>query len=275
MIRRRSAFTLVELLLVIAVIGILIGLLVPAVQKVRESAARAQDANNIKQQCLALHSCHDTYRILPPVYGNFPSPNGAVGPPAGTGTLQYFLLPFLEQEGLFNSISVSSDFATYSPLKVFMAPSDPTMPQDGLVTMMCGPAGACSYASNELVFTSQPGGYARIPATFPDGTANTIVFGERYTDCNGTAVGWQMGMCGNPPTWPYDYLSQSYPSLPLPQFAPVPANCDFTLLQSPYQSGMMVGLGDGSVKLMSSSVSPYSWNRALNPSDEEVLDSTW
>jgi prepilin-type N-terminal cleavage/methylation domain-containing protein len=273
--RRRSAFTLVEVLVVIAVIAILIGLLVPAVQKVRESAARAQDANNLKQQCLALHSCHDMYKILPPVYGNFPNPNGAVGPPAGMGTLQYFLLPFLEQEGLYTSVTVSSDFAMNSPLKVFMSPSDPTMPPDGIVTMMGGPYGACSYASNSLVFTSKPGGYARIPATIPDGTANTIVFGERYTNCSGMAVGWQMGMCGCPPTWPFDYQSVTYPSLPLPQFAPLPAECDCTLLQSPYRAGMMVGLGDGSVKLMSSTVSAYSWNRALNPADEEVFDNTW
>jgi hypothetical protein len=67
----------------------------------------------------------------------------------------------------------------------------------------------------------------------------------------------------------------NYPSLPLPQFAPRPFECDPMLLQSPYRAGMMVGLGDGSVKLMSSTVSQYSWNRALNPADEDVFDNTW
>src|SRR5438477_6814444 len=90
----RAAFTLVELLLVIAIIGVLVALLLPAVQTARESSRRSQCANNLKQQGLAIHSFHDGNNIFPFNYQ-------LIGVNAWEATsANYFILPYIEQKNL-------------------------------------------------------------------------------------------------------------------------------------------------------------------------------
>src|SRR3954470_12013329 len=98
--RRRPGFTLIELLVVIAIIAILIALLVPAVQKVRESAARSQCQNNLKQWGLALHAYHDANKKFPA--GITTTTNDDIMPTPRRTALIY-LLPYVEQEALFRN----------------------------------------------------------------------------------------------------------------------------------------------------------------------------
>jgi prepilin-type N-terminal cleavage/methylation domain-containing protein/prepilin-type processing-associated H-X9-DG protein len=122
----RRGFTLIELLVVIAIIGILIGLLLPAVQKVREAANRMKCANNMKQLGIALHNFHGAY-------GGFPK----AGKVSNELSWHVFMLPFIEQDALYRQFSFvpgsycgasgtgpnKNIYAVQNEIKMFMCPS--------------------------------------------------------------------------------------------------------------------------------------------------------
>src|SRR4051794_24970553 len=116
----RRAFTLFQLLVVIAVLAILIGLLLPAVQKVRQAAARTQSVNNLKQIGLAVHARQDAYRKLPP------------GRDANGFSTAAHLLEYIEQDNLYKQIhfekpvgDAANDGARKAVVKLFLSPLDP------------------------------------------------------------------------------------------------------------------------------------------------------
>jgi prepilin-type N-terminal cleavage/methylation domain-containing protein len=303
---RLKGFTLIELLVVIAIIAILIGLLLPAVQKVREAAARISDANNLKQMSLALHSCNDANGKLPPSVGYFPGAvNAGWNVPASHGTAMYMILPYMEGGAIFNNtVNFSwtalnaANVPTSTVVKSYVSPGDPSAPANLMVNANWGARGATSYAANYYVFGNTDGGSANIPRTFQDGQSNTIVWVERYAVCN---------LTGNVPpplghAWDNDtnnagptnnissndtsptYWSNSVaawtnppnnPPLLPPQFQPSASACDPTRTQGPYAGGMMVGLGDGSIRLVNSGVSQLTWNEAIFPNDGQPLGSDW
>src|SRR5262245_18962353 len=102
-------FTLVELLVVIAIIGVLVALLLPAVQAAREAARRTQCSNNVKQQVLALHNCHDTHLYMPQF--GYAWPRGSTT--LTSSSTFWSILPYMEQRALFDKLqglSTSSAF---------------------------------------------------------------------------------------------------------------------------------------------------------------------
>ena len=142
-----DGFTLVELLVVIAIIGILVALLLPAVQAAREAARRMQCSNNLKQLALASHNYHDTYKAIPPRKGGTNTAfAGTARNNSNGGRLSAFimLLPFFEQQGLYNAIQAGDLTGAGRP--VTPAPGGPNV----------HPGGPCAWCSWPAVWNNSP-----------------------------------------------------------------------------------------------------------------------
>ena len=122
----RRGFTLVELLVVIAIIGILVALLLPAIQAAREAARRSQCSNNLKQITLGLQNYHDTYRAFPP--GVIWGPGQPNFTRAYHHTWNVMILPFIEQTALYDTVDknlpIWGQAIVSTPVAALRCPSD-------------------------------------------------------------------------------------------------------------------------------------------------------
>jgi len=293
---RRLGFTLIELLVVIAIIAILIGLLLPAVQKVREAAARMKCSNNLKQMSLATINCADNHAgKLPPSIGCYPYTSytweGANG--NGNGGAFLHILPYIEQSNVYNQTLIADGrnggHQTYSEwaniltnpgvrINTYICPTDPTNNISNLYSR-------ASYGQNGQLFFHNyqwgPPGLVNFPAYITDGTSNTIMYAEKIAECNTGNY--------NDNFWP-DWgpiFSSNQEGDPTGVGAPIwqlvkqyfnsgsQGNCNGGIASSPHTASINVGMSDGSVRNVSSTVTQATWWFALTPNGNETLGGDW
>jgi prepilin-type N-terminal cleavage/methylation domain-containing protein len=280
--RRNQGFTFIELVVVIGIIAILIGLLAAWFLKIHAAADQAKSIDNLRELASASINCNQQWKKLPAGVGYFPR----AGRPSGT--LFQLLLPHLKEN-----------------TAIFVAPGDPSLPADNLLK---NGLGACSYAGNGYVFSGDDGltwqdiapdtppncnnfPTAMIPTTFLDGTANTVLFMEKYARCNlvenprqgyeedgpgehgwadNTLLGKKIGTNGY-----YSNFTPIQISLASPQFQPHLLDADCKLPQGFSHSSIGVSMADGSTRSISFRVSLKTWGLLLLPNDEQRIPGDW
>jgi type II secretory pathway pseudopilin PulG len=291
----RRAFTLFQLLIVIAILAILIGLLLPAVQKVREAAARTQSMNNLKQIALAALNYADVNNnILPP------------GVDDKHFSTRAYLLPYIEQQNIFNLIdfkkSIDDDAnakARQIQIKTYLTPRDPLL-------SVKAEWGATNYLFNDQVFVPIAK-QMKFPQSITDGTSNTVLDGEtlkgdgqtkavdvrrqyvllkkedlkatgadtgvKYFKDNKNIAGdrcasWMDGRFLQGTFNGRLRLNDERPDVSCGGVSGVSALRSFDTI-------IPVGMLDGSVRNVSTSVSHATWKAALTPNGGEVLGADW
>jgi type II secretory pathway pseudopilin PulG len=285
-------------LVVIAIIGILVALLLPAVQAARESSRRAQCGNNMKQLMLSVHHFNDQSNgKLPPA--NFYQTVNAQAGNAAEGSAFYALLPFYEQPNVFSTFTRDRPDAGYLGAQllalppIHVCPSDPTT--NNGIAILDQKTATSNYALNLVLFGA--GGTFNVKGQssplsvgkIPDGTSNTIGLVET-SGCFPAypTINPQSGTPENFMSWPFPaYLNTlgpywpnpdelpgqpSYTGLfPLPQFDVQASQADPNLCQSYHPTIMNIAMADGSLRTISSGISQISWTAGLDPSDGRVL----
>jgi len=294
--RRARGFTLIELLVVISIIGVLVSLLLPAVQSAREAARRAQCVNNLKQLGLASHNYLDRWEALPSGYRWDPLTGDLAG---YVGTGHGFLAPIaaeLEQTALMNTWNMSVNMFYPDNLTVWGAaisslwcPSDGTINQVKTLPNYIGyfsdPPGQpgkmaySSYGGNGGLWTNncyakrstygqvlanEMGAFGCFTQTkiadFKDGMSNTFLFGEHAhgTFSQSDQDGWNWWVSGN---WGDTLNTTMYPMNPLKKMNNVAAGLNATTFIVAFSSfhpgGANFGFADGSVKFIKDTISTW------------------
>ena len=308
--RQRRAFTLIELLVVIAIIAILIALLVPAVQKVREAAARTQCINNLKQMGVAIHAHHDALKAFP---------SGGLGPSTEggrtfTGSVPnnyakqgwgwcYQILPYIDQTPLWALPSSSDAAVIASPMPWLYCPTrGRTQVVQGIAVSdyagnggSYGTWGSVTSSGNSLdgVFVPAPastGGNKVTINSVTDGTSNTLLVGEKWLynqwysdrtsgggaciDNEGWCNGWDNDTICMSGTISYTtshlYSGSQYVVLPVPDTT-LASSCGL-VFGSAHSNGFACLLCDGSVRFVTYAITAPTWHNLCSRDDNQEID---
>jgi prepilin-type N-terminal cleavage/methylation domain-containing protein len=274
---RGQGYTLIELLTVIAIIGILLSMLLPAVQKVREAAMRAQCMNNLKQIGIAFLDYHDSE-------GNFP-PGGYTQSPTSSSDLyqrwqwnwNYHILPYIDQLPLYRHPDPFVIVKT--PIKIFYCPSrrGPDVYATGSRCDYAGNAGTDPVLGSNGVVMRTDIGTVRL-AMITDGPSNTILVGERQLNLDQLGSAIDDNESPFVAGWNDDFDNYRIGGLPdgtlLPPIPDDHRGGD-TMTTRRYGSSHLNGafcvFGDGSVRLVSYNVNPVMFMRACVRNDGQPL----
>lgn len=274
----REGMTLVELLVVIALIGGLIGLLFPAVQKARTTADRVRCSNKLRQLGLALHNYHDTLGSLPAGVSS-----QRKGEPYPRMSWLTRLLPFIEQEVLWKETVMAYDYQPFpfadpphigfsTPMHVFSCPadgrvSDPQQTYQGYRVALTSYVGILGTAYNRPDGTLYLNSRVRL-TDIKDGTSNTVIVGERPPSPD-FWYGWWYAGYGQAGTGSIDmllgarelnygggYVAQCPPGPYHFQPGRVQDQCDVFHFWSLHSGGANFLFGDGSVRFLAYAADP-------------------
>jgi prepilin-type N-terminal cleavage/methylation domain-containing protein len=293
-IRARRGVTLVEVILVIGIMGILVGLLLVAVQRTRESAALLQNKNNLRQIILAVHQvAGENEGNIEPLMRTSMKGLTSVDPDY---SLFYRLTPYLHGPQVMpTDLSTAAWNEYFSPnVKVYRNLADPSWDYDPAEANV---PGKCSYALN--MFATD--GSVHLPASLPDGTSTTVAFADKYAVKGSPNSTLSQTVNLYTQVWgPYNdeiygdrratFADRGWEDvLPVTDIAtattrpsvagktfqvhPRPENVDPSIPQTPHRAGLTVAMFDGSVQTLSPSVSESVFWALVTPMGGEAVNA--